>query len=155
MKMSDHAGAPVSEVNQPTPHVGGWLLYFCVSLTILGPAAMAGWIQKTPSPLLAAVYVSLALSSFVAGLTTWAKMSSAFLWLKIALVTRLLYAIFQSYLATKAARGPSPNSDFVKTRAYKRDRQYISDFGVVFLFPLLLARSGDLRPKYLDRNEKI
>jgi hypothetical protein len=114
MKMSDHAGAPVSEVNQPTPHVGGWLLYFCVSLTILGPAAMAGWIQKTPSPLLAAVYVSLALSSFVAGLTTWAKMSSAFLWLKIALVTRLLYAIFQSYLATKAARGPSPNSDFVK-----------------------------------------
>jgi hypothetical protein len=114
MKMSDHAGAPVSEVNQPTPHVGGWLLYFCVSLTILGPAAMVGWIQKTPSPLLAAVYASLALSSLVAGLTTWAKMSSAFLWLKIALVTRLLYAIFQSYLATKAARGPSPNSDFVK-----------------------------------------
>jgi hypothetical protein len=61
-----------------------------------------------------AVYASLALTSFVAGITTWAKMSSAFLWLKIALVMRLLYAIFQSYLATKAARGPSTNSDFVK-----------------------------------------
>jgi len=112
--MSDYAGAPAGEVNQPTPRVGGWLLYFCVSLTILGPAAMVGWIQKTPSPLMTAVYASLALTSFVAEITTWAKMSSAFLWLKIALVMRLLYAIFQSYLATKAARGPSTNSDFVK-----------------------------------------
>jgi hypothetical protein len=94
--------------------VGGWLLYFCISLTILGPITMVGWMQKTSSPILIAVYGSLALTSFVAGLVTWARISSAFLWLRIALTARLLYAIFQAYLATKAARSSSTNSDFVK-----------------------------------------
>ncbi len=97
----------------PIP-VGGWLLYFCISLTILGPITMIGWMQKTSSPILIAVYGSLALTSFVAGLVTWVRMSSAFFWLRIALVMRLLYAIFQVYLATKATRGSSTNSDFVK-----------------------------------------
>jgi hypothetical protein len=97
----------------PIP-VGGWLLYFCISLTILGPITMVGWMQKTSSPILIAVYGSLALTSFVAGLVTWARISSAFLWLRIALTARLLYAIFQVYLATKAARGSSTHSDFVK-----------------------------------------
>jgi hypothetical protein len=94
--------------------VGGWLLYFCVSLTILGPITMVGWMQKTSSPTLIAVYGSLALTSFVAGLVTWARISSAFLWLRIALAARLLYAFFQAYLATKMARQSSTNSDFVK-----------------------------------------
>jgi hypothetical protein len=97
----------------PTP-VGGWLLYFCISLTILGPITMVGWMQKTSSPILIAIYGSLALTSLAAGLVTWSKISSAFLWLRIALASRLLYAIFQVYLATKAAHGSPTNSDFVK-----------------------------------------
>ncbi|NYF50243.1 hypothetical protein [Tunturiibacter gelidoferens] len=102
------------EVQSVRIPVGGWLLYFCISLTILGPITMVGWMQKTSSPILIAVYGSLALTSFVAGLVTWARISSAFLWLRIALTARLLYAIFQVYFAARAARGPSTNSDFVK-----------------------------------------
>jgi hypothetical protein len=110
MKMSDYADV----VGTPKPNLGGWLLYFCISFTVLGPSMMIGWIQKSSSAILTGVYASLALTSFLAGLTLWAKMSSAFLWLRIALTARLLYAFFQVYLATKAARGSSTNSDFVK-----------------------------------------
>src|SRR5260370_12687337 len=83
----------------PIP-VGGWLLYFCISLTILGPITMIGWMQKTSSPILIAVYGSLALTSFVAGLVTLVRMSSAFFLLRIALVMRFLYAIFPLYPPT-------------------------------------------------------
>jgi len=97
----------------PIP-VGGWLLYFCISLTILGPITMIGWMQKTSSPIFITLYGGLALTSFVAGLVTWARIPSAFLWLRIAIAARLLYAFFQVYLATLAAHGSSTNSDFVK-----------------------------------------
>jgi hypothetical protein len=119
------------EVQSVRIPVGGWLLYVCISLTILGPITMVGWMQKTSSPILIAVYGSLALTSFVAGLVTWAKISSAFLWLRIAFAARFLYAFFQVYLATKAARQSSTNSDFVKQEITSAT---INIFGVALLF---------------------
>src|SRR5260370_30302120 len=44
---------------------------------------------------------------------------------------------------------------FCETRDHKRDDQYISNCGSVLLFPLLLARSGNVRPKYLDRKRAV
>jgi hypothetical protein len=40
------------EVQSAAIPVGGWLLYFCISLTILGPITMVGWMQKISSPIL-------------------------------------------------------------------------------------------------------
>jgi hypothetical protein len=44
---------------------------------------------------------------------------------------------------------------FCETRNHKRDDKYISNCGSVLLFPLLLARSGNVRPKYLDRKRAV
>jgi hypothetical protein len=101
-----------------------------------------------------AVYASLALTSFVAEITTWAKMSSAFLWLKIALVMRLLYAIFQSYLATKAARGPSTNSDFVKQEITSATVN-IFLISVLYFYFRFSSRVQEIFGRNISRSEKI
>jgi hypothetical protein len=123
------------EVQSAPIPVGGWLLYLCISLTILGPITMVGWMQKTSSPILIAVYGSLALTSFVAGLVAWARISSAFLWLRIAFAARLLYAFFQAYLATKMARQSSTNSDFVKQEITSATINIFSVALLFFYFP--------------------
>jgi hypothetical protein len=131
MKMSDHACSQPIELDQPNPTVGGWLLYFCISLTIIGPIVMVGWIQKTSSPTFINIYSCLALTSFIAGLLTWARASFAFLWLRIALVMRLLYAFFQVYLAIKMAQRTPTDSGFVK---HELISAAINIFGVASLF---------------------
>jgi hypothetical protein len=107
MKMSDYAGEPLLEMNSPTSDVGGWLLLICISLTILIPSQVLRQISTISSPLFLVVYITLGLANFLAGLFTWIRSSKAFIFLRIALVARFLYGIFQLYLAMLAQRhGP-------------------------------------------------
>jgi hypothetical protein len=65
---------------------------------------MIEWIHKTSAPIVLGTYIAIAVTSFVAGLTTWAKQSSAFLFLRIALVVRFLYSFLEIYLGVELAR---------------------------------------------------
>ncbi|WP_125485715.1 hypothetical protein [Edaphobacter aggregans] len=84
--------------------VRGWLLYICIAFTILGPIKMIEFIHGTSAPIMLATYITIAVTSFIAGLATWATRSSAFLFLRIALVARLLYSFLQVYLGMELAR---------------------------------------------------
>jgi len=96
--MSDYANVPAEPVNRPKPEVRGFLLYFCIALTIFGPAKILQTIMDSSSTLLRAIYGTLALTSFLAGLTTWGVLNSAFLFIRIHLGARCLYAVFQVWI---------------------------------------------------------
>lgn len=72
--------------------------YFCIALTVLAPAKMIQPLTGSSSPLLIALYGTLALTSFLAGATTWATLNSAFVFIRVHLVVRLLYAVFQIWI---------------------------------------------------------
>jgi hypothetical protein len=86
--------------------IRGWLLYICVALAILTPIKMIGLIHVTLAPVMLATYIAVAATSFVAGLTTWATQSSAFVFLRITFAARLLYSFVQIYLGINLARQP-------------------------------------------------
>jgi hypothetical protein len=87
--------------------VGGWLLLICISLTILIPIQVFREITTISSPPFIIMYATLGLTDFLAGLLTWMRSSKAFIFLRIALVARFLYAMFQVYLAMLAEKhGP-------------------------------------------------
>jgi hypothetical protein len=86
--------------------VGGWLLYICVAFSVLGPIKMLEFIRETSTPIMQATYTAIAATSFVAGSATWLKLSSAFIFLRIALIVRLLYGFFQVYLGVGLTRQP-------------------------------------------------
>ena len=96
--MSDYANVPAEPAHRSKPEVRGLLLYFCIALTILAPAKMIQPLTESSSPLLIAIYGALALTSFLAGVTTWATLNSAFVFIRIHLVARLLYAAFQIWI---------------------------------------------------------
>jgi hypothetical protein len=102
--MSDYANVPAEVVNRPKPEVRGFLLYFCIALTILGPAKMVQTIVDSSSTPITAIYGTLALTSFLAGLTTWAVLNSAFIFIRIHLGARLLYAIFQIWVVVRMSQ---------------------------------------------------
>jgi hypothetical protein len=54
-----------------------------------------------------AIYVSLAITSLIAGLMTWARSRSAFVWLRVAFAVRLLYGFLQVYIAIGFSREPN------------------------------------------------
>jgi hypothetical protein len=95
--------------------IGGWLLYICLALTIFGPVKMIGWIHETSAPVVLTTYIAIATTSFVAGLATWATHSSAFFFLRIALVTRVMYSFLEIYLGIGLAHQQfSPSLDLAK-----------------------------------------
>jgi hypothetical protein len=96
--MSDYANVPAEPVHRQKPEVRGLLLYFCIALTIFAPAKMIQPLTESSSPLLIAIYGTLALTSFLAGATTWATLNSAFVFIRIHLAARLLYAAFQIWI---------------------------------------------------------
>src|SRR6201986_976180 len=97
--MSDYANVPAEPVHRQKPEVRGSLLYFCIVLTILAPAKLLQPLTEASSPFLIAIYGTLALTSFLAGITTWATLKSAFVFIRIHLAARLLYAVFQIWIA--------------------------------------------------------
>lgn len=108
--MIDYETAQNPEAPQAvvTPYgIGGWLLYICIALTILGPIKMIGWIHQTSAPLMLTTFIALATSSVAAGIATWATHSSAFVFLRIAFVVRLLYSFVEIYLGINLARQQS------------------------------------------------
>ena len=103
MKMSDYAGSPL-EVQPSKPTVGGWLRYICLGLAVLGPIRMISAMQAASGTLLTVIYSTLIVTSVVAGITTWGIARSAFLWLRIHFAVRLLYGLFQVYVAFALAQ---------------------------------------------------
>jgi hypothetical protein len=96
------------EVQSAPIPVGGWLLSICISLTILIPGRAFREISTISSPAFIVIYGMLGLTNLLAGLLTWVRSSSAFIFLRVALATRFLYGLFQLYLAILAEkRGPS------------------------------------------------
>jgi hypothetical protein len=84
--------------------IRGWLLYICIALTILGPIRMVQFTHGTLAPIVLATYIAIAITSFIAGLSTWATQPYAFFFLRIALLVRLLYSFLQVYLGVQLAR---------------------------------------------------
>ena len=112
--MSDYANVPAEPVNRPKPDVRGFLLYFCIALTILGPAKMVLTITESSSTVITAIYGTLALTSFLAGLTTWAVLNLAFIFIRIHLGARLVYALFQIWVVVRMSqRGANPGQEIV------------------------------------------
>jgi hypothetical protein len=88
---------------KPVPQnsaVAGWLLWFCISFTFFAPLSEYRLMTTHKLPLyLLLIYLIIAASSFMAGLTTWAKLTSSFVFLRIFLGVRLAYGVFQAVLA--------------------------------------------------------
>ena len=102
--MSDYANVPAEPVHRQKPEVRGLLLYFCIVLTILAPAKMIQPLTESSSSLLIAIYGTLALTSFLAGAATWATLNSAFVFIRIHLVVRLLYSAFQIWIVFRLSQ---------------------------------------------------
>jgi hypothetical protein len=116
--MSDYANVPAEPVNRPKPDVRGFLLYFYIALTILGPAKMVLTITESSSTVITAIYGALALTSFLAGLTAWAVLNSAFIFIRIHLGVRLLYAVFQIWVVVHMSqRQADPGQEVVAAAA--------------------------------------
>jgi hypothetical protein len=99
--MSDYANVPAEPVNRPKLGVGGFLLYFCIALTFFGPAKMVQTIVDSSSRIISGIYGMLALTSFLAGVATWATLNSAFIFIRIHIGARILYAIFQIWIVMR------------------------------------------------------
>jgi|GEM_PF-6504692 len=102
--MSDYANVPAEPAYRQKPEVRGFLLYFCIVLTILVPAKMIQPLMQSSSLLLIAIYGTLALTSFLAGAATWATSNSAFVFIRIHLVARLLYSCFQIWVVARLSQ---------------------------------------------------
>jgi hypothetical protein len=94
---------PNAQLNDPNG-IRGWLLYICIVFTIFTPIRMMGFIHVTLAPVMLTCYIAVALTSFIAGLATWATHSSAFVFLRITFAARLLYSFVQIYLGKNLAR---------------------------------------------------
>ena len=103
--MIDVANEQNSETRLETSLYGirGWLLYICIALTILGPIRMVQFAHGTSAPIVLATYIAIAITSFIAGLSTWATQPYAFILLRIALLVRLLYSFLEVYLGVQLA----------------------------------------------------
>jgi hypothetical protein len=106
MKMSDYANTPAAPTRPIRPEVGGWLLYFCIAFTILAPFSLANNLQKSSDASMIAVYITLAITSFIAGLATWSRAQAAFPLIRLHLAVRLLYGFLQIYIAFRLIQNP-------------------------------------------------
>jgi hypothetical protein len=115
--MSDYANVPAEPVHRQKPEVRGSLLYFCIVLTILAPAKIIQPLTEASSPFLIAIYGTLALTSFLAGVTTWATLNSAFVFIRIHLVARLLYAAFQIWIVAHLSQRQADSGEEIISMA--------------------------------------
>jgi hypothetical protein len=136
--MSDYANVPAEPVYRQKREVRGLLLYFCIVLTILAPAKMLQPLIETSQPLLIAIYGTLALTSFLAGVTTWATLNSAFVFIRIHLVARLLYAIFQIWIVVRMSRHHADAGDEILSIAGN-----IAGLLLIFLYFKLSTRVNE------------
>jgi hypothetical protein len=132
----------------PIP-VGGWLLYFCISLTIFGPITMVGWMQKTSSPIL----ITVLRRPYFDKLRGWTGYmgENIFRFPLASNRSRCALAIRIFSGLSRYNSGPRliDQLRFCKTRDHKCDDQYLYNCGFVLLFPLLLARSENVWPQYM------
>jgi hypothetical protein len=105
--MSDYANPPTPEVQPSHRAVGGWLLYFCIALTFLGPFKMVQMFQASEVWYMMMIYAILALTSLVAGVLTWSRSNAAFPWLRIHLLARLFYGFLQVYFTLQYFQHPN------------------------------------------------
>jgi len=119
----------INEQDSSLKGIGGWLLFLCLSLTILGPLLIAYGVfdiwhdlsplfsrfpfLKTKSIIYTVILSGIGLFGFYTGLSLWMKRKNAIKIGKIFLVTYLIANISESifsFVSVMVVVGPSPYS---------------------------------------------
>jgi hypothetical protein len=88
---------PPKEV--PYEAIGGWLWYFCLVFMVLSPVGIARALAKSTHLSWIITYIVLLIFTMLAGITTAMRAKSAFTFVWLALIMRLIYAGLQLHIA--------------------------------------------------------
>lgn len=70
--------------------VGGWLLFFCVSLTVINPLMILGEAGNSKNPFVITVDLALTVFSIYTGITVWLLRPNSFKWLRVFFLVQLV-----------------------------------------------------------------
>ncbi|WP_263373353.1 hypothetical protein [Granulicella aggregans] len=95
----------------PREAIGGWLLFFCISLTIIAPLTWLGRIARSAQLYWTVTYGVMLIFMICAGVATWMRSDSAFTLLRLLFVSRLVYVAMQIHFGFKLqSLGRSPET---------------------------------------------